>query len=214
MAIIGIISGIAIPSYLGQRRRARVIGDAISNAQVLRMQLETRKADDGIYGTAGASLYPLDRRDALQFHLPAKLHPKGNSNMNYALALGSTGLTSPFRDRPEYGSGVVASKTDQTGAQLARLNSGCREGSRNHTRRSLTHLLFVFFGIFDHRDQRPQERFYFGSLSLERGLIHSPHALQCVTSIVVIVGSTFEQGLVDPRGRIPWPILLTSLARS
>ena len=52
LAAIGILSGIAIPSYLGQRRRARVIGDAISNAKVLQMALESRRAEVGIYGTA------------------------------------------------------------------------------------------------------------------------------------------------------------------
>ena len=50
LALIGIISAIAIPSYMGQRRRARVIGDAISNAKVLQMGLETRRAEVGIYG--------------------------------------------------------------------------------------------------------------------------------------------------------------------
>ena len=50
LAIIGILSSIAIPSYLGQRRRARVIGDAISNAKVIQMALESRKAENGTYG--------------------------------------------------------------------------------------------------------------------------------------------------------------------
>ena len=53
IALIGILSGIAIPSFMGQRRRARVIGDAQSNARVIAMALETRKADNGIYGTGG-----------------------------------------------------------------------------------------------------------------------------------------------------------------
>ena len=43
VAIIGIISAIAIPSFLGQRRRARTIGDAIANAKVLQMALESLK---------------------------------------------------------------------------------------------------------------------------------------------------------------------------
>jgi prepilin-type N-terminal cleavage/methylation domain-containing protein len=121
LAIIGIISGIAIPSYLGQRRRARVIGDAISNAQVLRMQLETRKADNGIYGSAGASYTWTGGTPSNSTFLPS-FNPKGNSNMNYALAIGSTGLTYTLTvTDPSLGSGVVAYKTDQTGAQLARL---------------------------------------------------------------------------------------------
>ena len=53
LALIGIISAIAIPSFLGQRRRARVIGDAMSNAKVLSMSLENRKAENGLYGAAG-----------------------------------------------------------------------------------------------------------------------------------------------------------------
>ena len=55
VAILGIISAIAIPQFLGQKRRAQVIGDAQSNARVMAMALETRKADSGIYGTAAAS---------------------------------------------------------------------------------------------------------------------------------------------------------------
>ncbi|MBS1783998.1 MAG: type II secretion system protein, partial [Acidobacteria bacterium] len=56
LAIIGIISAIAIPAFMGQRRRARVIGDAQSNAQSLAMQLEARKAETGLYlgGTSTA----------------------------------------------------------------------------------------------------------------------------------------------------------------
>lgn len=54
LAIIGIISAIAIPSYLGQRQRARVIGDASANCRVIAMQLETFKADNGSYGPPGA----------------------------------------------------------------------------------------------------------------------------------------------------------------
>ena len=55
LAILGIISAIAIPSFLGQRRRARVIGDAQANAQVLRMKLESYRAETGVYGTASAT---------------------------------------------------------------------------------------------------------------------------------------------------------------
>ena len=55
LAIIAIISGIAIPTFLGQRRRARIIGDAQSNAQSLRMQLETRKAETGVYNNGAVT---------------------------------------------------------------------------------------------------------------------------------------------------------------
>ena len=114
LAIIGIISGIAIPTFMGQRRRARVIGDAESNTQVLRMQMETYKADNGIYsstpngntyawtgsggtapaaGTAGAAYNFL---------------PKGNSRMNYSVAIAGSGLvyTITVTD-PSYGAAAV-----------------------------------------------------------------------------------------------------------
>ena len=123
LAIIGIISGIAIPSFLGQRRRARVIGDAISNAKVLAMALETRKADNGIYGATGsynwtaAGTYP-----SASTNIAPSFQPKGNSKMNFNVAVGSTGLTYTLTvTDPALGTGVVAYQTDQTGTQLAKL---------------------------------------------------------------------------------------------
>ena len=56
LAIIGIISGIAIPQFLGQRRRARLIGDAQVNSRVLGMALESRRAEVGVYGTSGTTV--------------------------------------------------------------------------------------------------------------------------------------------------------------
>jgi prepilin-type N-terminal cleavage/methylation domain-containing protein len=55
LAILGIISAIAIPAYLGQRHRARMIGIVSTNARILTMQLEQFKADQGVYGPAGAT---------------------------------------------------------------------------------------------------------------------------------------------------------------
>ena len=56
LAIIGIISAIAIPAFVGQRRRARVIGDAKANAAALAMQMESRKAETGIYAASGTTV--------------------------------------------------------------------------------------------------------------------------------------------------------------
>lgn len=94
LAIIGIISAIAIPTFLGQRRRARVIGDASANARVLAMQLETYKSDRGNYGTAGASVVwkssdatpPADYKSV-------PFVAKGNSKMDYTLTVGAGGVT-------------------------------------------------------------------------------------------------------------------------
>jgi prepilin-type N-terminal cleavage/methylation domain-containing protein len=96
LAIIGIISAIAIPSFLGQRRRARMIGDAQSNIQVLRMQMESYRADTGLYGSLGATyswntatnVYPTSGAAAAY-----NFTPKGNSQMNYTVVIGATGLT-------------------------------------------------------------------------------------------------------------------------
>lgn len=56
VVIIGILGAIAIPAYLGQRRRARVIGDAMANCMAIRMEMEKFKADAGNYGPAGGTL--------------------------------------------------------------------------------------------------------------------------------------------------------------
>ena len=52
VAVLGIIAGIAIPSFLGSRAQARYIGDARSNAQIIQMSLEQFKADNGLYPPA------------------------------------------------------------------------------------------------------------------------------------------------------------------
>ncbi len=94
LAIIGIISAIAIPSYLGQRHRARVIGDAISNARVLQMGLETLKADTGVYGAANtytwtAAGLPSDTGPAL---LPT-FTPRGNSKADFRVTIAPGGVS-------------------------------------------------------------------------------------------------------------------------
>jgi prepilin-type N-terminal cleavage/methylation domain-containing protein len=119
LAIMGIISGIAIPSFLSQRHRARLIGDAQSNAQILRMQLETYKADSGVYGadgtnytwTAGVGPASGTAGAALNFS------PKGNSTMNYIVAINGGGLTYTISViDPSIGSSYVIFKTNQNGS--------------------------------------------------------------------------------------------------
>ncbi len=122
LAIIGIISAIAIPTYLGQRRRARVIGDASANAKVLAMQLETYKADNGNYGVGGtsatwssASTTPPAAYTSLGFT------PKGNSQMDYKLDVGATGLTYTITVTQTGGSQQYY-KIDQSGQELFRYH--------------------------------------------------------------------------------------------
>jgi type II secretory pathway pseudopilin PulG len=121
VAIIGIISGIAIPSYLGQRRRARVIGDAISNARVLSMALESRKADGGVYGTDGTYDWKADGSATTGPALIPTFQPNGNSKMNYKVVI-TNGLTYVLTVYdPSISSTTVAYQTNQYGAELARL---------------------------------------------------------------------------------------------
>ena len=119
LAIIGIVSGIAIPSYLGQRRRARVIGDAMANAKVMAMMLESQKADTGLYGALGT--YTWLATGPAQSILP-NFSPSGNTRMNYSLSIVTSGLayTITVVD-PSLPGSPTAYQTDQTGAQLARL---------------------------------------------------------------------------------------------
>ena len=122
LAIIGILSGIAIPSYMGQRRRARVIGDAISNAKVMSMMLEGQKAENGIYGAAGTYTWAANGTYVGSSGFLPAFSPKGNTQMNYSLVIAASGLayTLTVVDPSRSGS-PTAYQTDQSGSQLQRL---------------------------------------------------------------------------------------------
>lgn len=120
VTLIGIISAIAIPSYMGQRRRARVIGDAMSNARVLAMALETRKADAGVYGTDGTYDWDVAGSGTGAALVPT-FKPSGNSKMTYQLAI-SSGITYNLTVfDTSISATTVAYSTNQNGAELARL---------------------------------------------------------------------------------------------
>lgn len=92
LAILGIISAIAIPSFLGQRRRARVIGDARSNAHTLIMALEGRKAETGTYGAKG--IYTWSSAGARPSVDPAPTFiPKGSTKMDFSVEILEGGIT-------------------------------------------------------------------------------------------------------------------------
>jgi prepilin-type N-terminal cleavage/methylation domain-containing protein len=123
LAILGIISAIAIPSFMGQRRRARVIGDAMANVRVLQMDLEARKADGGVYGTAGTYDWKADGSATTGPGLIPTFVPSGNSKVNYTLTIDAGGLTYTLTATDlTVGSGVTAYQTNQLGQELARLH--------------------------------------------------------------------------------------------
>ena len=118
LALIGILSAIAIPSYLGQRRRAKVIGDAMSNARAMAMALESTRAENGIYGTDGTYSWSGGSSPSPN---PIPAFNPGDSQMAYSLVIGGSGMAYTLTViAPEYGN-ATAYQTDQTGAQLARL---------------------------------------------------------------------------------------------
>lgn len=114
LAIIGIVSAIAIPSLTGQRARAKKIGDAQANAKALAMMLEGRKAETGIYGTAGTVATWTPAPNAAATALLPQFVPSGNSQMVYNLTI-NTAITFTLVVREGTASGPVIYTTDQTG---------------------------------------------------------------------------------------------------
>jgi type IV pilus assembly protein PilE len=125
LAILGIVAGIAIPTFMGQRRRARIVGDAISNAQVIRMQLETKKADNGSYGfpaTYSWTKSPGGYVITDPTFLPS-FTPQGNSQLNFVVNVDPpNGLTYRLDVMDPSLGGATVYSTDQTGQQIYRLN--------------------------------------------------------------------------------------------
>ena len=124
LAIIGIISAIAIPSFLGQRRRARMIGDAKANAAVLRMSLESRKADAGVYGPANAAYsWTASTVPAASVNpAPAFIVNRGTTKMDYTVTVGATGLTYQLDVKDSTLNGATVYSTNQNGSVLAELH--------------------------------------------------------------------------------------------
>jgi prepilin-type N-terminal cleavage/methylation domain-containing protein len=115
LAIIGIISGIAIPQFLGQRRRARLIGDAQVNARTLAMALETRRADNGLYAASGTTVTWTAGVPSNSTFLPS-VSLRNGTKMNYSVRVtnGGLGYAIAVTD-PAVGNAAVMS-ADQNGA--------------------------------------------------------------------------------------------------
>jgi len=94
IAILGTLTAIAIPSFIGQRKRARIIGDAKANAQIIRMALESRKADMGFYGEAGDYEYKANgtRPEGEGKDIIPTFQPKGNTQMDFEITIKQNGL--------------------------------------------------------------------------------------------------------------------------
>jgi prepilin-type N-terminal cleavage/methylation domain-containing protein len=120
VAILGIITGIAIPVYVGQKRRARVVGDARANVEQIRMVLGTRHADMGIYGAVGEYEYKTnvtgdDARPPKEKDIIPSFTPGGNSKMNFKIEIENDGLTYKITVTDPARSNSEVLTSDQTG---------------------------------------------------------------------------------------------------
>ncbi len=120
LAIIGIITGIAVPSYLGQRKRARITGDAKTNAQSIAMQMESRKAESGIYAASGTTVSWNNGVPTNSTFLP-NLSLKNGTTMNYAITVtnGGVGYTITVTDPKRSGSPTVLTMDQSGGVTLS-----------------------------------------------------------------------------------------------
>lgn len=113
IAILGIVTAIAIPKFVGARQHARYVGDAKANAAVIRMQMEAVKAENGVY-PVGTYTYKADGTVPGNNILPG-LSLKGNTEMDYTINV-TDALN--YRLTVATNAGKIIHITDQTGADL------------------------------------------------------------------------------------------------
>lgn len=116
VAIIGIVSAIAVPAYLGTKDRARNVGDAQANAKTLMMAMEGAKAENGVYPTAGnytwtggvsPSPNPLSSFSLL-----------GGTKLNFNMIINADRLTYTINVTSAADPSKSLYKVDQTGAMI------------------------------------------------------------------------------------------------
>lgn len=125
LAIIGVISAIAIPKLTGARSMARYAGDAKANASVLRMAMEQLLWSRGgsTYGAAGTvwtwTCDPATKAYTYPSPNPLpRFTPAGNSTLNYTVTVNNGGSGYDLLVTiPESGKNVY--HTDQSGQELA-----------------------------------------------------------------------------------------------
>lgn len=93
VAIIGIITAVAIPGYIGQQRKAART-EASSNLQNLRMLAEQFFAENGTYATFNGTAYN-QSSTTLQTSLPG-FRPGTATDLNYNYSATSNATTFTF----------------------------------------------------------------------------------------------------------------------
>ena len=115
VALLGLLTAIAIPQFLGQRRRAQVVGDAQANARVIAMALETRKADNGTYGTVDTYTWTSGTADTKAATLLPSITLTNATKMDFSLAITTNGLAYTLTVNDPSNSSAQVLTLDQAG---------------------------------------------------------------------------------------------------
>ena len=114
LSILGIIGAIAIPRFLGAREYARQVGDARTNAAVLRMALGTSKADTGLYPAAGTYTWTPDGPPPAISGVIFTI--RNASKMEFTLTVNANRLSYSIRGTDPKGKQLI--NIDQNGANI------------------------------------------------------------------------------------------------
>lgn len=120
VVIIGIIGAVAIPTLLGQKKNAEAVGYAQQNTKQLQLLLETRKADNGVYGPANnVTVWTSNSSTVSGTNLAPLFAPQGANNWTYTLTIGVNGLTYTIQvDDRRSSTPVEIYATNELGQQL------------------------------------------------------------------------------------------------
>lgn len=113
VAILGVVSAIAIPRMLGAKDHARNVADADANFRIMSMQLEAVKAETGLYPTTGTYTWKADGTLPSTNPMPS-FSIKGTSIMDFSLVIPANRFSYIISATDKH-RGVVLKK-DQNGA--------------------------------------------------------------------------------------------------
>ncbi len=87
LAIIGIVSAIAVPALLGSRQHARMVGDAKTNLLKLHMALGQYHTDNTVYPPVGTYTWTAAGARPANDPLPAFVVSGGVSKLDFTLVV-------------------------------------------------------------------------------------------------------------------------------
>lgn len=118
LAIIGIISAIAIPSLLGARSQAKYVGDAKANTKIIMMQLQSVHSETGHYPLPGTLKWTNGVPDAAaKAALPSLSFP-GGTKLDFTVIVAADQLTYTVEATDPLQSNKSIYKVNQLGALI------------------------------------------------------------------------------------------------